>query len=237
MYLYETHLHTAPVSRCARGGVRESVEYYKSLGYAGLFITDHFIDGNINIDPSLPYDERINFYFSAYEEAYRVGREIGIDVFCGVEASYLGTDFLIYGIGKDWFLAHPETEHMERTTQLTLMAEAGALLIQAHPFREAPYIDHIRLFPRHVHGIEIYNACRPEFENSMAAKYAEHYGLPTFAGTDNHSAHFQRILGGVSSEIPVKDEAHFVELFKSGALTPFRLDADSGIGAQPVIFP
>jgi len=237
MYIYETHLHTAPVSRCASAGVRESVEYYKSLGYAGIFITDHFVDGNINIDPALPYEERINFYFSAYEEALLIGREIGIDVFFGVESSYLGTDFLIYGLGKEWFLAHPEIERMERTAQLTLMAEAGALLIPAHPFREAPYIDHIRLFPRHVHGIEIYNACRPEFENSMAAKYAEHYGLPTFAGTDNHRAHNQRILGGMSSETPVKSEAHFVELFKGGALTPFRLDADSDCGAQPVVFP
>ena len=105
MYLYETHLHTAPVSRCASAGVRESVEFYKSLGYAGIFITDHFIDGNINIDPTLPYAERVEFYFSAYEEACRVGREIGIAVFCGVEASYWGTDFLIYGLGKEWFLA------------------------------------------------------------------------------------------------------------------------------------
>lgn len=236
MYLYETHLHTAPVSRCARVGVRESVEYYKFLGYAGLFVTDHFIDGNINIDPTLPYNQRIEFYFSAYEEASRVGKEIGISVFCGVEASYLGTDFLIYGLGKDWFLAHPEIEGMERTAQLRLMAEAGALLIQAHPFREDFYIDHIRLFPRHVHGVEIYNACRGDFENSMAAQYAKHYGLPPFAGTDNHSAHFQRILGGMASEIPVTDEAHFIELFKRGALTPFRFDVDSG-KPQPVVLP
>ena len=32
-YLYEMHLHTAPVSKCAKAGVRESLEYYKSLGY------------------------------------------------------------------------------------------------------------------------------------------------------------------------------------------------------------
>ena len=236
MYLYETHLHTTPVSRCARGGVRESVEYYKSLGYAGLFITDHFIDGNINIDPTLPYAERIEFYFSAYEEAHRVGQEIGIDVFCGVEASYHGTDFLIYGLDKAWFLAHPEIEGMERSAQLMLLAEHGALIIHAHPFREAGYIDHIRLFPRQVHGIEIYNACRSEFENSMAAKYAEHYELLPFAGSDNHSAHHQRVLGGVGSETPVKSEAHFVELFKSGAITPFRLDADS-VEPQPVLLP
>ena len=31
-YLYETHLHTYPVSKCGRAGVRESIECYKALG-------------------------------------------------------------------------------------------------------------------------------------------------------------------------------------------------------------
>ena len=235
MYLYETHLHTAPVSRCAFASVRESVEFYKELGYAGIFITNHFVDGSINIDPSLPYAERIDFYFSAYEEALEVGKEIGIDVFFGVEASYLGTDFLIYGLDKDWYPAHPEIEHMERSAQLAFLAEQGALIIHAHPFREAGYIDHIRLFPRHVHGVEIFNACRSDFENKLAAQYAENYGLPAFAGTDNHIAARQRKLGGMASNEPIKDVAHFVELFKSGALPPFRFDVDGDSGAQPVL--
>ncbi len=235
MYLYETHLHTAPVSRCASASVRESVEFYKSIGYAGLFITDHFLDGNINIAPSLPYAERISFYFSAYEEAHRIGDEIGIDVFCGVEASYLGTDFLIYGLDKAWYLAHPEIERMERSEQLSFLAEQGALLIQAHPFREAGYIDHIRLFPRRVHGVEIFNAGRSDFENKLARQYAENYELPPFAGTDNHRAALQRVLGGMGSDTKIQDEAHFVELVKNGALMPFRLDLDGENGTQPII--
>ncbi len=47
MYLYETHLHTAPISACAKAEIRETLEYYKSLGYAGVFLTNHFLDGNI----------------------------------------------------------------------------------------------------------------------------------------------------------------------------------------------
>ena len=180
-YLYETHLHTFPVSKCARVGVREAVEFYKSIGFDGIFITNHFIDGNINVDPSLPYEERIRFYFSDYEEGARIGKEIGLPVFCGVELSYLGTDFLIYGLDKEWFLTHPEIEGMAKTEQLAFMMEEGALIIQAHPFREANYINHIRLFPRSVHGIEVYNACRTESENDMARLYAEHYGLIPFA--------------------------------------------------------
>ena len=61
MYKYETHMHTFPVSRCAKAGVEESVAYYKELGYNGIFITNHFLDGNINVDRSLSYEEQIEF--------------------------------------------------------------------------------------------------------------------------------------------------------------------------------
>ena len=55
-FRYETHLHTAPVSKCAKVSVEESLLFYKELGYDGVFITNHFIDGNINVDGSLPYE-------------------------------------------------------------------------------------------------------------------------------------------------------------------------------------
>ena len=224
-YLYETHLHTSPVSRCAHATVRENLEAYRDFGYDGVFITNHFLDGNINIDRSLPYEERIRFFFGDYEEGVRLSEEIGIKVFCGVEMSYGGTDFLVYGLDKAWFLAHPEIETMKRSAQLAFLCEAGALIIQAHPFREAAYIDHIRLFPRHVHGVEVYNACRSEFENGMAETYAQFYGLPVFSGSDNHTAGAQKRLGGMRAKTPIADEADFISRFRKGELLLIRNDA------------
>ena len=63
MYRYETHLHTYPVSKCAKADVRDSLEFYKELVYDGVFITNHFLDGNINIDRELTYEEKIEFFF------------------------------------------------------------------------------------------------------------------------------------------------------------------------------
>ena len=223
-YLYETHLHTSPVSKCAKASVRECLEFYKSLGYDGVFITNHFLDGNINCDSALPYNEKIEFYFSDYEEGVRIGKELGISVFLGIESSYKGTDFLIYGLDKAWFLAHPEIMGMKRSQFLATLMDAGALIIQAHPFREASYIDHIRLFPRYVHGVEMYNAGCCEFENFMAEHYVKQYGLIPFAGSDNHRAAQQTVLYGMRSEAPVKDEADFISKIKSGEMTPFRRD-------------
>ena len=221
MFKYETHLHTAPVSRCAKAGVREQLEFYKANGYDGVFITNHFIDGNINISPLASYEEKIEFYFSDYEDGLKIGKEIGIKVFFGAELSYGGTDFLIYGLNKEWFLSHPEIMEMKKSEELSFMADSGALIIQAHPFREAAYIDHIRLFPRNVHGVEIINACRSDFENSMAKIYAENYGLICFAGSDNHGSRGTSTLAGMQSKKPIFSENEFIKRIKKGKMTPF----------------
>lgn len=223
-YCYETHLHTSPVSKCAHATVRETLEAYVRLGYDGVFITNHFLGGNILRDPSWSYEETVHFYFSDYEEGVRIGKSLGLAVFCGIELSYRGTDFLVYGLDKAWYLAHPEIESMKISSLLTFLAEAGALIIHAHPFREASYIDHIRLFPRHIHGIETYNACRTPFENGMAEMYAQYYGMPTFSGSDNHNAGMQKKFGGMQSDTPLRDEADFIGRYRRGELRLIRME-------------
>jgi len=224
MYKYETHLHTYPVSKCARSGVRECLEFYKQLGYDGVFITNHFLDGNINIDAALPYEDRINFYFSDFEEGARLGTEIGIKVFCGVEVTYKGTDFLVYGLDKQWYLSNPQIMDMKKSEELPFFIENGALVIHAHPFRSASYIDHIRLFPDCVHGVEINNANRTKEENEMAESYAKQYKLLEFAGTDFHGNNNKKHLAGMCSEEPITSESDFVEAVKSGKMQIFTLD-------------
>ena len=224
MYRYETHLHTYPVSRCAGATVREVLEFYKEIGFAGVFITNHFLDGNINIDASLPYEERMRFYLSDYEEACRVGEEIGISVFFGVEHSYKGTDFLVYGLSPEWYLSHPEIEDMKKSKLLPFMMSEGALVIQAHPFREAGYIDHIRLFPRCIEGVEIINACRSDSENGMAKLYAEHYDLLPFAGSDNHRPTTRPTLAGMQTDTPVESVVDFIDRVRNRTAVPFQME-------------
>ena len=223
MYRYETHLHTLPVSKCARQSVRQNLEFYASLGYDGIFITNHFLDGNINIDKNLPYEEQLEFYFSDYYEALKLSEEIGIKVFLGVEISYRGTDFLIYGLDKEWFLAHPEIMDMKKSEELAFLIENGALVIQAHPYREDRHINHIRLFPRCVHGVEVINASRPDFENAMADAYANAYQLLKIAGSDNHAGNNVKRLAGIETSSPLLSEQDFISRVKSGDITLFTL--------------
>ena len=224
MYKYETHLHTYPVSKCADADIYQSIDFYKKIGYDGIFVTNHFLDGNINIESTISYEEKIKFYFSDYEAGVNYGKSIGFKVFLGVEISYKGTDFLVYGLNKEWYLKNPQIMDMDTSEELEYLMKSGALVIQAHPYREASYIDSICLFPRYVHGTEVINAARSDFENNMAKIYAKNYGLIEFAGTDNHRASEQKILAGMCSETPIIDEQDFVERIKNSKMAVFTLN-------------
>lgn len=221
MYKYETHLHTKPVSACAGVTVCDNLEFYKKKGYDGVFVTNHFLDGNIGIDKSLPYDTQLDFYFSDYYKALEVGKEIGIKVFLGLEMSYGGTDFLVYGPEPQWYYNHPNIMDMKKSDELNYLRENGAFISQAHPFREAAYIDHIRLFPRCVDAVETINAVRTEFENKMADMYADMYGLPKTAGSDNHRGKDAFLLAGMQCSEPIEDERDFIRKFLEGRLSLF----------------
>ena len=225
-YKYETHLHTSPASRCAKVDIIHCIDFYASLGYDGIFLTNHFLDGNIGCDRSLSYEEQISFYESDYLAGLEYAKERGIKLFFGVEMSYHGTDFLVYGLDADWYRAHPEIMDMKKRDELAFLASEGALVIHAHPFREAAYIDYIRLLPRCVHGVEVINGCRTDFENAMAKNYAENYSLLHFAGTDNHIGAAKARLCGMEFDAPITDEADFVEKVKAQLGTPFIINVE-----------
>lgn len=228
MYLYETHLHTTPNSACARADIRETLTFYSSVGYAGVLLTDHFIDDGAFYLYELPFEERIKAFFSVKKEAEDIGKELGLSVFFGFEMSHEGTHFLVYGIDEEWCLSHPDMDKMKKSALLSLMMEEGALIIQAHPFREARFIDHIQLFPRHVHGVEVYNASRIEFENELAEQYCKNYELIRFAGSDNHGASKKKVFGGMATESPMGDVREFIDAVKEGRAKPFARD-ESGV--------
>lgn len=88
------------------------------------------------------------------------------------------------------------------------------------------YIDHIRLFPRCIHGVEVINGCGTDFENHMAKLYAENYGLIESAGSDNHKAGNQKQLAGLCCDEPISDEHDFINRMKNGQMKLFSFCID-----------
>ncbi|MDD4264264.1 MAG: PHP domain-containing protein [Firmicutes bacterium] len=194
-YKYELHAHTAEVSKCSRISGVDLVRFYKNKGYSGLCITDHFFNGNTSVPRNLPWKERVNLLCIGYENAFKEGQKLGIDVFFGWEWSLNGTDILTFGLTKEWLLDHPDILSLSLNDYCDLAHESGAFLAHAHPFREASYIDMIRLFPRKVDAVEVLNAERTDFENERAEEYANNYALLKIACSDNHVGKQKRYCG------------------------------------------
>ena len=221
MYRYETHLHTTLVSACSVFTPQEIVEKYVRLGYAGVFVTDHFLNGNTSVPRDLPWERRIVRFCSGYR-LLKKAAEGEIDVFFGFEYSYYGTDFLVYGLEEEWLLAHPEIMEMSTNEFCLFARKEGGLVIQAHPYREASYIDHIRLFPRVVDGIEVINATGDERSNRLAGILANSYHLFATAGSDIQGK-FQNSLAGMEFSQRLTSAKDYVERVKKGEGSVFTL--------------
>lgn len=223
MYRYELHSHTAEVSRCSKITACDIVDFYKSMGFAGVFITDHFFNGNTTVDTNQSWSKMVSDFMVGYKIAKERGDEIGINVFFGFEYSYHGTDVLVYGLDEKWLLQHPFIMQMRTTEFCDYARSEGALLIHAHPYREASYINMIRLFPRNVDGVEIYNACRTDFENDRAKEYADNYNLLYSAGTDNHVGR-RKSLGGMEFDVKINNVNEFIQNMRKQSGKIFRID-------------
>lgn len=232
-YAYETHLHTMEGSACGRCSAVEMVRACKKAGYTGIFVTDHFFYGNTAVDRSLPWEEWVEGYCKGYENAKAEGDRIGLQVFFGWEASYQGTDFLIYGLDKEWLKAHPEIRDCTVEEQYRLVKQDGGMVIHAHPFREEAYIPMIKLYPAHVDGVEVVNTSHakshPEqYEthkfDRQALVYADAHDLPHTGGSDIHSTNLTG--GGMAFPRKLETVQDFMDAVLSREGIVFQTDRD-----------
>lgn len=218
IYKYELHLHSSETSACCSSTGAEMAEKYKEEGFDGVFFTDHFFNGNCSVSNDYPWAQRVDLFCKGYENAKKKGDKIGLKVFFSWEYSYDGSDFLTYGLDKQWLLLHEEIMYMRISEYLDLVHKSGGFIIHAHPFRERNYIERINLLPRHVDAVEIYNGGHyPNFEefNVRAAQYAKSYNLPVTAGSDNHSA-LGNITGGIVTSEPIETTNDLINTIRSG---------------------
>ena len=228
-YKYETHLHTSEASKCGSSQGAEYISVYKKLGYDGIFVTDHFFGGNTAVSHELDWKSRIEQYCSGYKHALEEAkRQNAVDggnfkVFFGIEQTFHGDDYLIYGLDKNWLLDHPDVESMNHQQLFDAVNREGGLMIQAHPFRLRGYIGAIHLHPREVHGVEVYNGGNTPDQNDLALVYAQTYGFPMTSGSDIHNIGFAQeekiegtmAVGGMEFETLLTSIDDYIERIKN----------------------
>jgi len=215
-YKYETHCHTSEVSACAVSSAAEIVSSYAKAGYSGIIITDHFFNGNCNINSALPWQVKVELFCLGYENALKAAHKLDLKVFFGWEYTYKGTDFLTYGLDKAFLLNNPDLLTWPLELYFKKVHQAGGFLIHAHPFRERDYIDKIRLFGNKVDAIEVINSGNDKkIYNERTLAYAQQHGLLQTAGSDTHNANS---LSGEGTYFPIKLKSihAFINSVKSG---------------------
>ena len=189
-----THVHTAPNSGCAKVPAEEIPARYLAKGYAGIFVTNHYMryvfeDFYGIRDP----EAQTEFFLSGYRRAKKAGDEIGLPVYLGAElnpdryntpgSSYPAREFLLYGADEAFFCEHPRLYDLSQEELFDLCEEKGILMIQSHPFRIPTQCGN----PDAVHGVEVLNACiRHPSRNELAQAFAKEHGLLELAGDDFH---------------------------------------------------
>jgi len=188
VFLYETHMHTSPVSACASGSPSEQVRAYKDKGYSGIIVTDHFLNGNSGCPEIYSWEKKMDFFIMGYSKAKQEGDALGLDVFFGWEFNVDGAEFLTYGLTPDFLREQPHIDLLTVPRYSRLVRKHGGYLAQAHPYRNAWWINKPGPVEAHlIDGIEIYNGGSDgRAINQKALAFARQNGLPVQAGSDSH---------------------------------------------------
>ena len=219
MYKIETHLHTNHTSKCGWLDAAALAEGYAKAGYAAIAVTDHYNRDTfeyLNIDTTCPGDV-ITPFLEGFRRMEAECAKWGLKVYKGAELRFDEScnDYLLYNY-PDELLADPEKIfHLGIAAFAPLAREAGALLVQAHPYRKkctpaiACYLD----------GVEVLN-CNPRHEsrNDRAEEYAALHGLLRTGGSDCHRTEDIGLGGILTEELP-EDAAGLTRLIREGRYT------------------
>jgi hypothetical protein len=186
-FIYETHVHTSEASLCGASTAEEQVRAYKKKGYAGIIVTDHFVNGYTACPAELSWEEKMRFFYSGYQAAKAEGDKVGLDVFFGMEYFIRGSEFLVYGLDLDFLIKHPGFDRLPLEAFSKLVRENGGYLAQAHPYRKANYIKSpFPVEPHLIDGVEVFNSSMDDGSNKKAFMFAKKHGLAMQAGSDSH---------------------------------------------------
>ena len=214
-YKIETHLHTSVVSPCGQLTPKQLVEGYLAAGYAAITVTDHFNPDafrHIGVDPSS--EGALDALLEGYRQVKKCAEGTALRVYCGAELRFrgCGNDYLLYGFPEELLARPAEVWAMGIVRFSELAREAGAFLVQAHPYRD--YC--LPVDPQLLDGVEAVNRHDVhQNRNRLAISYARRYGLIMTGGSDCHDPEDVG-RGGIEAEFLPEDSFDLVRLLRRG---------------------
>lgn len=214
----DLHVHTSEASLCGQISGEDTARAYRDAGYDLVVLTNHMTSWYVG----KPYRDKGIYSPKLFDEAYEIfaeaGEKCGLRTLKGMEYNVPGTgDFLIYGDSRFITDRFPEIFDINVRTLGELCRENGALLYQAHPFR-----DDIRIVdPQLLFGIEVINGAKcHDSRNDIATAWAEKYGLHRVAGSDSHQL-IQVGTAGVVTGMDIRTNDDLLEMLRTDNYTVF----------------
>lgn len=219
MYKIETHLHTCHSSPCGKVDADAIAHQYAEAGFSGIIVTDHFFRYTCSQWAwNIAYEDFFGVFMEGYHRLCRAAEPYGLRIYKGAEVRFDGStnDYLLYNY-PDSLLQDPDSVFsMGLEAFYPLCRDAGALLIQAHPFRgKCTTAD-----PRFVDGIEVLNMNpRAANQNHLAQEFAKQN--PQFIQLCGSDYHRQEDVGcgGIAMQTLPENEAELVALLRQGIHT------------------
>ncbi len=210
-YRIELHAHTNPVSGCSEMPPAEMVKRCKDAGAHGVVVTNHACPWARD---ERDHDQWVSYYLNDFHEATEAGKNLGIQVFLGMEIRFPETpnDYLVYGV--DETMVDRAYDYLNKSLHdfYTDFHGDNCLILQAHPFRNGME----RIDPADVDGYEVFNF-HPGHNSrvSVAADYyATHGGVAT-GGTDFHHRGHEGQVFACFKELP-RTNNDLVRLLREG---------------------
>lgn len=225
MYKFDTHVHTAEISGCARLTAVETIKLYSEKKFDGVVITDHYTEDFFRRRRHLPWEAQIADYLRGYRNALVYGETIGMTVLPGMELRLRGSsnEYLLYGMDLDLYINLRDMYNYSVEQLREVTKKHNITVFQAHPFRT----NMVAIGSEYMDGCEIYNGNpRHNSRNDEAEKFAEQNNLLKLSGSDCHEKE-DAARGGmllnklVTSTQELVDEviAGRVSLIKDGVVT------------------
>ncbi len=205
----ETHCHTLYGSWCALTDAETIVKRYLEEGYSGLIVTNHYYKSAFDTYKGESKKEKLDFYFSLYENVKEIGRKQGLKVFLGSEVFVENkNDYLLFGFDKKMFYDNKPLFELSQKELFRLAEKNNCFFAQAHPFRKG--VSTVG-DPEYMHGVEIFNGHYHHANNNdLATEFCNKHNLIGLSGTDFHDPD-QPITAGIYLPDNIENERQLTE--------------------------
>ena len=205
MFKTELHVHTSPVSRCAKAPAEDTARHFEKMGYDTIVITNHM--SPTLLGEKLPCDQNdwkavADYFLSDYRIAKQTAKNMNVLVGMELRVKENNNDYLVYGIDEQFIYDMGNVLDKKIKDIIPMIHEVGGIILQAHPFRDRMTITN----PALLDGIEVINfTAGHNSRNDIASLWAKKYDMLGICGQDYHNTDYL-IGAGILTDCEITNE-------------------------------